>query len=66
MTRDLTVPEGAAPGDEREFSFVAADGSTRYFVCGADTRVYGARGGAAALEARAAAVYAAIILALLL
>ena len=32
VTRELTVPEGAAPGDEREFSFVAADGSTRYFV----------------------------------
>ena len=32
MTRELTVPDGAAPGDEREFSFVAADGSTRYFV----------------------------------
>ena len=32
VTRELTVPDGAAPGDEREFSFVAADGSTRYFV----------------------------------
>ena len=29
VSRELTVPEGAAPGDEREFSFVAADGSTR-------------------------------------
>ena len=33
---------------------------------GADTRVYGARGGAVALEARAAAVHAAIIRSLLL
>ena len=32
VARELTVPDGAAPGDEREFSFVAADGSTRYFV----------------------------------
>ena len=32
VTRELTVPDGAAPGDEREFSFVAADGSTRFFV----------------------------------
>ena len=32
VTRELTVPDGASPGDEREFSFVAADGSTRYFV----------------------------------
>ena len=32
VARKLTVPDGAAPGDEREFSFVAADGSTRYFV----------------------------------
>ena len=32
VTRELTVPDGASPDDEREFSFVAADGSTRYFV----------------------------------
>ena len=66
VSRELTVPEGASPGDEREFSFVAADGSTRYFVARIPGSIYGARGGAAALEARAAAVHAAITRALLL